>query len=109
VQNCEKRAISCQLSAISLTLFLVVGCGYGEVSPAAHEYAQALYTLSNRQSADRIDEVAAKITAAASAGEVTSREADWLNDICDQCRNGDWADAQQAARSMMEDQIGRRS
>ena len=86
---------------------MVVGCGYGEVSPAAHEYAQALYTLSNRQSADRIDEVAGKIAAAATAGEVTAREAGWLNDICDQCRSGSWADAQAAARRMMEDQIGR--
>jgi hypothetical protein len=105
--NCKKRAIHFQLSAISFALLAIVGCGYGEVSPMAYEFAHALYTLSNRQSADRIDEVVAKLDAAAAAGEITEREAGWLNDICDQCRSGDWAGAQEAAKRMMRDQIKR--
>ena len=106
--NCKKRAISFQRSAISfvlLVLVVVVGCGYGEVSPTAYGYAKALYTLSNTQAADRIDEVAAKITTATEAGELSQREAGWLNDICDQCRSSNWSDAQQAAKRMMRDQV----
>lgn len=103
--NCEKRAFSFQRSAISFVLVAMVGCGYGEVSPTAYGYAKALYTLSNTQAADRIDEVANKIASAVAAGEVTQREADWLNDICDQCRSGDWAGAQQAAKRIMRDQV----
>lgn len=102
--NCKKRASRFPLSAISFVLLAIVGCGYGEVSPATYGYAKALYTLSNTQAADRIDEVADKIAAAAAAGEVTQREAGWLNEICDQCRSGDWAGAQQAAKRMMRDQ-----
>jgi hypothetical protein len=103
--NCKKRAIHFQLSAISFVLLAIVGCGYGEVSPTTYGYAKALYTLSNTQAADRIDEVAGKIAAAAEAGEVKQHEAGWLNDICDQCRSGDWAGAQQAAKRMMRDQV----
>jgi hypothetical protein len=99
-------AVGCRLSALGLVV-LMVGCGYGEVSPAAYRYAQALYGLSNRQASERIEEVAAKIAAAAAAGEVTQREACWLTNICDQCRDGDWAGAQQAAKRMMRDQIKR--
>lgn len=105
--NCKIRAISYRLSAISFALLAIVGCGYGEVSPTAYGYAKALYTLSNTQAADRIEAVADQIAAAAEAGEVTQREADWLNDICDQCRSGDWAGAQEAAKRMMRDQIKR--
>lgn len=105
--NFKRRAIGFQLSAISFVLLAIVGCGYGEVSPTTYGYAKALYTLSNTQAADRIDKVANKIAAAVAAGEVTQREAGWLNDICDQCRSGDWAGAQQAAKRMMRDQIER--
>jgi hypothetical protein len=105
--NCKIRAISYRLSAIGFALLAIVGCGYGRVSPTTYGYAKALYTLSNTQAADRIDEVANKIAVAAEAGEVTQREAGWLNDICDQCRSGDWAGAQQAAKRMMRDQIKR--
>jgi hypothetical protein len=103
--NCKKRAIPFQLSAISFVFLAIVGCGYGEVSPTAYGYAKALYTLSNTQAANRTDEVANKIAAAAEAGEVTQREAGWLNDICEQCRRGDWAGAQEAAKRMMRDQV----
>ncbi|QDV75294.1 hypothetical protein [Botrimarina mediterranea] len=107
MQNCEKGALGRRLSAVGLILLVMAGCGYGEVSPMAYEFAHALYTLSNRQSADRIDEVTTKIDAAVAAGEITEREAGWLNDICQQCRNGDWSDAQQAAKRMMRDQVKR--
>lgn len=103
--NCEKRAFSFQRSAISFVLLALVGCGYGEVSPTTYGYAKALYTLSNTQAADRIDEVADKITAAVAAGEITQREGGWLNDICEQCRRGDWTAAQQAAKQIMRDQV----
>jgi hypothetical protein len=103
--NSKKRALRFRLSAISFVLLAVAGCGYGEVSPTTYGYAKALYTLSNTQAADRIDEVANKIAAAADAGEVTQREAGWLNDICDQCRSGDWAGAQEAAKQIMRDQV----
>ncbi len=99
-------AFGCRLSALGLVV-LVVGCGYGEVSPGAYRYAQVLYGLSNRQGSERIDEVTAKIAAAVEAGELSRREAGWLTNICDQCRDGDWAGAQQAAKRMMRDQVKR--
>ncbi|QDT69796.1 hypothetical protein MalM25_27370 [Planctomycetes bacterium MalM25] len=86
-------------------LMTVAGCGYGPVSPTAYEYSKALYSLSNRQAADRIDSVQAQIDQSQEAGELPPHEADWLRDICDDCRAARWEQAQAAARRMMQDQV----
>lgn len=111
--NCERKGFGHRASGIgkrgllAATVLAVVsvGCGYGEVSPVTYEYAKALYSLSNRRAAERIDAVETQIAAAAEAGELPQREAGWLLDICGQCRNGDWDGAQAAARRMMSDQV----
>lgn len=93
---------------LGLTLLLFCGCsGYGEVSPTAYEYAKALYAISNRQANQKLDPVAKQIEQAESAGEITGREATWLHDIVEDCRQNEWQAASKAARRMMEDQVAR--
>lgn len=98
---------SCKLRVLCLLLVATAGCGYGQVSPAAYDYAQALYALSNRQASERVEEIAAQIAAAAESGDITPREAGWLGSICDKCREADWPAAQKAARAIMQDQVRR--
>lgn len=94
------------LAAFAAVLLLTLnGCGYGQVSSTGYQYAQALYSLSNRQSVDRIDAVQAQINAGVESGELPAKEAAWLLDICEQCREGDWESAQANARRMMDDQV----
>jgi hypothetical protein len=101
-----RRAISCRLLAIGLTL-MVAGCGYGELSPTAYQYAKALYGLSNRQAGERVEAVRVQIESARTAKEITPREAGWLIDIVDDCEKGRWKTANKSARRMMEDQVRR--
>ncbi|MEQ8847967.1 hypothetical protein [Botrimarina sp.] len=95
------------LALALLCVAALTGCGYGPVSPTGYEYAKAVYSLSNRQSADRVEEVRGRIEAAREAGELPPHEAEWLEDICDDCGAGRWDKAQAAARRMMEDQVSR--
>ncbi len=88
-------------------LLLVAGCGYGAVSPEAYRYAQALYAITNRQDVERLEKFRAQLDQSLQAGTLSQREARWLLAIADQGESGDWADAQAAARRMMEDQVRR--
>ena len=103
--NYRSRAAK-TLAAIAVVILLIPsGCGYGTVSRTGYEYAKALYSLSNRQSADRVNAAQAQIDAAADSGELSAQEAEWLRNICEQCRNGNWKSAQSNARRMMTDQV----
>lgn len=86
---------------------IVTGCGYGMVSPKAYEHAKAIYTLANMKAATVLDETERAIARDAEAGNLTPREASWLNDLCSDCRDGNWTKAQSAARQMMEEQTPR--
>ena len=101
----DRHAASLLAAIATVVLLTLNGCGYGQVSSTGYEYAKALYSLSNRQSADRVDAVQAQIDAAAESGELPAQEAEWLLGICEQCRDGDWESAQANARRMMVDQV----
>lgn len=94
-------------SCLLLLALFVSGCGYGPVSPAAYEHAKSLYTLANLQATDSLEAAESAIADDTSAGLVSAREAEWLNDIGTACRDEEWKVAQSAARRMMEDQAGR--
>ncbi|MEM9660024.1 MAG: hypothetical protein AAF961_16795, partial [Planctomycetota bacterium] len=52
-----------------------VGCGgYGEVSPAAYEYAKTLYSITNRETTAKLDDVSERIEAAQEARELSESE-----------------------------------
>ncbi len=90
----------------AILVFLLSGCGgYGEVSPNAYEYAQALYSITNRQSVDGLDRIEEQISTALERSEITETEAPWLKDIVSDAREGNWESANSAARRMMEDQL----
>jgi len=93
-------------TVVGLLLICAAGCqSYGEVSPTAYEYAKALYSISNRQAEHKLDEVTEQINVSQQNGELPESEAEWLRDIVDNARQGEWKLANQASRQMMEDQV----
>lgn len=89
-------------------MLLIAGCGYPEVSPKTYELAKAMYSVSNLKREDGIEKVESLIAESLQAGEITDGEADYLREIVQQCRDGEWDDAQQECRRLMEDQVGTR-
>jgi hypothetical protein len=101
-----RPALATLLGACLLTA-PTAGCGgYGDMSRTAYDYATALYAVTNRKSADKLEEIATRITAAQTAGELTQEEAAWLNAAIADARTGDWPTAADACRSMMKAQAG---
>lgn len=92
--------------AMLCALFLP-GCGYPEVSPKTYEIAKALYAVCNLQRDDRLPIVIDLIEQSAASGEITRREASWLNAIVAEAESGRWNEAQLEARRLMEDQVTR--
>ncbi len=94
---------------LALLVFVFVsgvpGCGYPEVSPKTYEVANALYAAANRQSVEHIDKAAEVTDELLAAGEISEREAGWLNTIAEQARSGDWDGASNEARSLIADQV----
>ncbi|MCG6154266.1 hypothetical protein [Rubinisphaera margarita] len=98
------RLAACQLALICAVLFS--GCSYGEVSGNTYQYAKALYSICNRHDAEGLEKASRQIAAAEAQGEITTQEAEWLQEIVAEARNDHWEDAMQDCRQMMEDQIG---
>lgn len=86
--------------------FTPMGCGYPEVSPKTYEIAKALFSATNLRQTERIDELERMIDKANDTGEISNREAGYLDEVIEHGRAGDWEEAQQQARQLMEDQIG---
>ena len=94
-----------QKLACAVVLTIVTGCGYGEVSPKTYEYTQALYSITNRQAAEKLGEFEAKLDLARTTGELNESEVELLQGIAETAKGGDWKAAQQDCRGLMEAQI----
>ena len=95
------------LTILLLSLSLVAGCGYGEVSPTTYELAKSLYNISNRRLPGKLATAKAKIATAREDGDISKKEAQWLNTIIAQAEQDNWQRAMKSARRMMEDQVSR--
>lgn len=85
--------------------FLLTGCGSNRVSPRATEYAQAIYTASNLQKESNLQPLRQKILLDRNEGALASHEADRLFQILDNAEAGEWVQAMQASRRLIEKQI----
>jgi hypothetical protein len=90
---------------LAAALLLVAGCGYGEVSPAAYDFATALYSISNVRAGDRLNEVSGMIESARTSGRLSEKEATWLLEIVSDARSGDWETAAKKSRRIVADQV----
>lgn len=89
-----------------LTIVTASGCGrYGNVNAAAYDSATALYSISNRKAEDKLPVMIEQIHAAKTAGDLSQQEAEWLEEIVGDARDGNWESAANASRRMMEEQV----
>ena len=89
-----------------LLLIALAGCSdYQGISPTAYQYAKALYNVTNRKRSEKLDDVNDLITSSKREGTITTQEADWLLEIVDDARKGNWETAQKTSRQMMRDQV----
>lgn len=91
--------------ALMLLLVFCVGCGNGEVSPKTYEFAQSLYNISNRKLTDKLESITEQVETAQVEGEISLKEAKWLNAIVKKAEREEWQQAMKDARQMMEEQI----
>ncbi len=88
-----------------LTIFLA-GCNrYAEASPTCSQITVALFSVCNLRDEARLTTVAEQIAQASKAGQLTEREANWLNSIVESARSGDWETAGAEARSLLDAQV----
>jgi hypothetical protein len=84
------------------------GCSsYGRVSPASYDFAMAMYSISNTKSADKLPTFEQKLAEAKQGGTLTAQEAQWLEEILESARAGEWQSAALASRAMMAEQASR--
>lgn len=88
-----------------LSLALLAGCGYPTVSPTTYELSKALYSACNRRDETHLDRVAELVATHLESGEISEREAGWLNGAVATARDGDWKTAAATARQIMVDQV----
>ncbi len=94
------KVLACSLLCLS------VGCSdYQGISPTAYQYAKALYNVTNRRRSEKLDQVSNLIATSQQDGQITGQEAEWLESIIEDARDGEWHTAQQVARQMMSDQV----
>lgn len=79
--------------------------GYGEVNAKTYDYAKALYSICNRRAEPGLDKIESMIARSVDAGEISATEAEWLNDIIAQARQGEWEVAAKNSRRMLADQV----
>ena len=102
----KNRLHTMLLLAALVALGVSTGCGrYAAVSLEAYQYSKALYSICNRQDEPRLTRVAEQIETARAADELHETEAAWLTDIVATAQAGDWQDATQDARRLMEAQV----
>lgn len=103
--NRPSQSAAAAVIVVLLISLLMPGCSsYGEVNQKTYEIAKALYSTCNRKDESGLTELSEMIATAEQAGEISSKEAGWLNDIVAQGQSGQWVEAQKMARQLMSDQ-----
>lgn len=91
--------------AFAVGLVFIVGCGYGKVSPTTYEIAKSLYSISNRKLGDHLHLAKEQIVKSRENGDISDKEAKWLNAIVEHAEQERWEKAMNSARRIMEDQV----
>ncbi len=85
---------------------IFIGCSdYPEFSSKAYDISSALYSTCRRENAENLGEISALTKSALENSEITAREAAWIEAIIAQAEAGDWEDAAEEARSILEAQV----
>ena len=103
--RCSRLEFYDLFCAMMLSMVVCSGCSdYGPVSPATYDFAAAMYSICNTKSADRLIAFEQKLVEAKQGGSITAQEAEWLEEILESARAGQWQSAAAASRKMMVEQ-----
>lgn len=94
----------------AIVLVLIVGYwllnrSYGETSEQGYRYAMALFSICNQKDETRLRKIEEMISASSAEDELHAEETRWLLGIVERGRNGDWEEASQEVRRLIEDQV----
>jgi len=78
--------------------------GYGEVSAGAYQYARSLYTICNQRDTTRLEKISTMIEADFQAQKLTPRDHQYLMKLIGVAKGGNWTDAQNSIRKLLEAQ-----
>lgn len=89
------------------TVSLTVGCGreYAGASEQTYKIATALVAICDRKVEPKLAEVETLIEEGVKNDSVSEREANYLQDIVEQARAGEWEAAEEKARQVLSDQV----
>jgi len=92
-----------------VAVWMLFPSNYGKVSPQTYEVAKALYSACLTKSEPRLVKLETMLRDNSdSTNAIPPNQRDWLTDILDTAKQGDWESAASEARRMMEDQVERR-
>jgi hypothetical protein len=79
--------------------------GYGEISNNAYQYARSLYTVCNQRDSQRLEKIVAMIEADLQAQKISNRDHQYLMGLVQKAKAGEWDDAQESIRQLLEAQV----
>lgn len=106
-KHCHMTSIG-QLLFAAVVLFATIfvsGCGYAKIGPAAYELTVALDQAVERRSLEQIGKAGVIIETRQDAGEITAKEAEYLNAVVRTAESGDWTGARQQTLAILKDQV----
>ncbi|QEG35540.1 hypothetical protein [Bythopirellula goksoeyrii] len=105
VEDHPKKVLLLASLLVLLVFLLMPRWKYGDVSKLTYEISTALYSCCNLQDETRLATIDEQIQAASEGSQLTAKEARWLQEILDLAQEGNWQEAGQNARNLMQDQV----
>lgn len=91
-----------------LALATLLGCGQASpLSPKAYEVAMATYSVCNRKDTRGLATLASMIEQLNATGQINNEEAIQLRSILEIASAGQWKEANQSVRALMEEQVSK--
>ncbi|MCC9656219.1 hypothetical protein [Rhodopirellula halodulae] len=78
-----------------------------ELDDQGYGAATALFRICNQRDSESLAKMESEIQTWRSEGKLSDKSFDALTDVIDLAKSGDWRDANQACRTIMEDQVKR--
>jgi hypothetical protein len=88
-----------------LALALVAGCSYPKVGSDAYDVAMALDQMFQQQDVQKLELANQLVASKFQAGEITSQEERYFQELLLLASNHRWQDASQNCRKLLKDQV----
>lgn len=98
--------IGCLLLLGGILIWRYYPNGYGKVDQKSYQISQAIYSASLERDLGRVQRVEAKLNAADL--QIPDLERQWLLEIIEDAKSGNWDSAIRMSRRMLKDQNDRR-